>query len=98
MNADNILNGMPFTMHYAKPMRQSQHSDTAQAFQDGLQRTNSKKRVVFVGSKSCKECSEIKGFEEFRVSITTKDGRRGMCRACECRISKARYQEGKKVV
>ena len=59
MNADNLLNGMPFTMHYAKPMRQSQHSDTAQAFQDGLQRTNSKKKGTCINNHDRQEHSRI---------------------------------------
>lgn len=95
MKESHLLTGPPVTLSNSQPMRQARHSYTAQAYQDGLQRIN-KPKVVYSGYKACKTCSTIKAFDEFRINITTRDKRRGMCRACECRIAKARYKDGLK--
>ncbi len=42
MKESHILTGPPVTLCNSQPMRQAEHSDTAQAYQDGLQSMSSK--------------------------------------------------------
>ncbi len=97
MSPDQLLSGPPVTMTNAQPMRQPEHSERAEAFQLSLQYSNVKTKDVTFGSKQCKRCSKTKDFCEFRINITTTDGRRGKCKQCENEIEKARYHKKKAV-
>ena len=59
MKESHILTGPPVTLSNSQPMRQARHSDTAQDYQDGLQRTNDKKRGTCIKGHDREEYSRI---------------------------------------
>ena len=66
MKESHILTGPPVTLCNSQPMRQARHSDTAQAFQDGLQRTagKSSQEIIRMDVKAAKERAKYKRWKK----------------------------------
>lgn len=93
MNTNQLIYGAPVVLLNSESMTGlSPNNKHAQEFQESLER-RPKNHIVIITSKTCKGCLEDKELVEFRKNPTTRDGKRGKCKACENNRERKRYSE-----